>query len=284
MDNDDVAHWLHHQVPRPTSNPHGIRWPIVFNFVTPTSNLLHLVCSNSPLDSFNNMCPGSGYDTDETPSQPCQTFWITTPLQLDPGMIQPSQDSRRGLFNPSSLTQPPSSSGFKRARSTSRSKCDLVGGHIVPNQGQLSKNAKQNKASSQQQTVVAKPTGSKGSTKPNFVSTASSVLKALGLKGKTKSNQKPKSTASSVTNASGYTNQTKNKASSVSENQVQGPSINLRQDSDDDNAWIRKRSKKSHHDLKEGNDYDDIALYFDEPTPGHDNVSVANLSFLSCFH
>ncbi|EGG06554.1 uncharacterized protein MELLADRAFT_86381 [Melampsora larici-populina 98AG31] len=225
MDDDDVADWLHHHVTRPTTNPQGIGigWPIVLNFVTPTSNfyeltrilnlttlitpiqLLPLVCPTSRLDSFN-MSRCSGYDTDDTQSQPRRTSRISTPLRLDPGMIQPSQDSRRGLFNPSS--QPPSSSGLKRARSTSRSDCDVVGGLNVPTQGQMSKTVNQAKPTSQQRSGIAKP---KGSTKPTSVSTASSVIRASGskLKGKTRSKPKPDSTASSVTNASGYTNQNK---------------------------------------------------------------------------
>ncbi|EGG10473.1 uncharacterized protein MELLADRAFT_93455 [Melampsora larici-populina 98AG31] len=213
MDDDDdidsheaVTHWLHHQLTRATYNtnsrdeqttlimnpkkqptqtrrstyPNG--WPIELDFVTSRTNLFQSVSPSARLNRVN-MCPGSGYETDESHSQchsqPRRSSRITTPVRLEPGMIQPCQDSRRGLFNPSSQP-PPSSIGTKRARSTSRSNCKMVGGHIVPNQGQKSKE----KTVSSQNRTVKKP------------------------QPKRSNNRVPASTASSVTNASGKTQKT----------------------------------------------------------------------------
>ncbi|KAH9815061.1 hypothetical protein DFH28DRAFT_893236, partial [Melampsora americana] len=91
------------------------------------------------------MAQSSGYETNDS-QQPRQTSCVTTPVQLSPGMIQPSQDSWRSLASLNSLTCPssatvsstaPSSTApsHGRAQFTSRSnnECQIVRGHIVPN-------------------------------------------------------------------------------------------------------------------------------------------------------
>ncbi|EGG12875.1 uncharacterized protein MELLADRAFT_87199 [Melampsora larici-populina 98AG31] len=80
-------------------------------------------------------------------------------------------------------------------------------------------------------------------------------------------------TASTAT--SGTSNQAESVAPSVPS---QGPSANLRQDSDDENARIRKKSKTSQSKTSQPTGdkqdvYDDVELYYGEPTCGPDDFS-----------
>ncbi|EGG10213.1 uncharacterized protein MELLADRAFT_94615 [Melampsora larici-populina 98AG31] len=192
-----------------------------------------------------NMRGKSGCETYE--SQPRRTSRVTTPLRLEPGMIQPSQDSGRGLFLPSSqvplsISSAPKPSARKRGRSTSRSDCETVVSHIVPNPPKRSKRSgiERKKAVSQKKTSLPQSKG-----------------------------KKAVSTASTATAASGPSNQQHSVAPSVSSH---APSANLRQDSDDENARIRKKKKKPEGALELKDEvYDDVGLYFGEPTRGEED-------------
>lgn len=95
------------------------------------------------------MATQSDYETD-TESQPRRTSRTITPVRLGSGMIRTSQDSRRGLSQPSS--QVPSTS-HKRGRSVSasgyqsRNEVEIIGGTIVPNQTVKSKKQKKKQVS-----------------------------------------------------------------------------------------------------------------------------------------
>ncbi|EGG00597.1 uncharacterized protein MELLADRAFT_93074 [Melampsora larici-populina 98AG31] len=245
LEDDDVTKWLHHQLTRPTINPNN-RWLNDSNTNTPTSNSSRLDSPRSQLIS-SNMSRASGYETNE--SQPRRTSRITTPARLDPGMIQPSQDSRCGLFLPplqlhssiaSSAVNP---TGRKRGRTTSISDSETASSHVPcnqPHRSNLTGNKKKKKI---------------GQKKP--LPPPSHPF-----------NQKPKSDMTIIIAGcfhcfNGYGCFRKIEPKQIS---GQGPSIDLRQDSDEENTRIRKRSK-TNPDPKEDN-YDDIALYFGAPTAG----------------
>ncbi|EGG09646.1 uncharacterized protein MELLADRAFT_95800 [Melampsora larici-populina 98AG31] len=218
-----------------------------------------LIFTSTSHQLLSKLCGDSGCESDC--SQPRRTSRVTTPLRLTPGMIQPSQDSRRGLFLPS-LQPPPlagssaaNPTGRKQGRSTSRSECETVVSHIA------SKPASQ---------IVSKPV-------------ARSNRSGIEQKKKTSVPQskgkKAVPTASTSTAATGDSNRNQSVAPSVS---TQGHSRDLRQDSDNENARIRKKSKKSEANPERKEEvYDAIEIYFEEPTPGSEDVTPDYVFVLS---
>ncbi|EGG10421.1 uncharacterized protein MELLADRAFT_93371 [Melampsora larici-populina 98AG31] len=234
MYDDDVTNWLHHQLTRRTATLNTNGWSILkdSNDFSPTENIYQSVSPSFTSTShqlLSKMCGDSGCESDC--SQPRRTSRVTTPLRLAPGMIQPSQDSRRGLFLPSSQPHPSAGSsaanptGRKRGRSTSRSECETV---IQPQWHRTKEE------DFQPEEVIRSPI--------ERIESCSHRIYVHRCYRRVKS--KP------------------------------SHSRDLRQDSDDENARIRKKSKKSEADPERKEEvYDAIEIYFEEPTPGSEDVT-----------
>ncbi|EGG10326.1 uncharacterized protein MELLADRAFT_94474 [Melampsora larici-populina 98AG31] len=229
---DHVDHRLRHHHTRPTFNPN--RRSMESFLPTPTSRLspFRFICSFLSVFLSVKIMKASGYETDESQVPRRRTSRVTTPVQLGPGMIQPSQDSRRALNSLPSSIAPSNASASnapssithsrKRVRSASRSDndCEIVGGHIVPNKASKSK-----KTGSQKTTALM----TKG--KKNSGSTASQTHKPAPCMN--------------LPQDSDNDNARIRKRTKVSQAEKAGE--------------------------EEEEEYDDICLYFDAPTHGTDN-------------
>ena len=188
--------------------------------------------------SFQASSQRNGYMSDASDGQTHCSSWVTTPVQKK-GMIQSSQDSRRSLFqkNASSrASSPPPNQSKKQKAIVSDSESDPK------------EDAEDESEEESELEILSKGKASKKATK------------------------KPRGSQSKSARSKTHGSQSKSQ-STCATSQSPSATINLTQDSDEENSKVKKKRQRKNPEL------DDVKSYFTEPFHCDGEVSQSLILF-----